>query len=76
MCYGKDFVNYKKHNKKESNEQLSIFRNVYLRNWRNFRAHPILGIKFVGYNSLKYGAGGFGLLVGKSREIKFRRPPA
>lgn len=63
--YGKDFVNYKKENEKESKEQLNIIRPVYLRNWKKFIRHPILGIGFIVYSILKFGAGGMGHIIQK-----------
>lgn len=65
--YGKDFVNYQKENSKESKEQLNIIRPVYLRNWKKFIRHPILGIGFIAYSVLKFGAGGMGYAFKKLR---------
>lgn len=65
--YGKDFVNYKKENEKESKEQLNIIRPVYLRNWKKFIRHPILGFGFIVYSILKFGAGGMGYIHTTSR---------
>lgn len=63
--YGKDFVNYKQENKEESKEQLGFLRGVYVRNWKKFIQHPILGIAFVAYSFFKFGFGGMGYMVGK-----------
>lgn len=61
--YGKDFVNYTKDNKEESSRQLGFFRGVYMKNWKKFIQHPILGIGFIVYNFLKFGFGGAGYLT-------------
>ena len=63
--YGKDFVRYEQENKNESKKQLRFFRGVYLKNWKKFIRHPILGIGFVFYNFFKFGFGGAGYFVGK-----------
>ena len=61
--YGKDFVKYRAVNRAESKDQLRFVRGVYVRNWRHFVRHPILGSGFAGYNVVKYLFGGLGLLV-------------
>jgi glycosyltransferase involved in cell wall biosynthesis len=61
--YGKDFVNYKNENKKEAREQLSFGRSVYIKNWKKFLRHPLLGIAFIIYNIFKYAFGGAGYLM-------------
>lgn len=63
--YGKDFVNYKQENKEESKEQLGFFRGVYVRNWKKFIQHPILGIAFIVYSFFKFGFGGVGYMMGR-----------
>lgn len=63
--YGKDFVHYKQENKEESKEQLGIIRPVYLRNWKKFLTHPILGLSFIVYSIFKFGFGGMGYLLHK-----------
>lgn len=63
--YGKDFVNYASENKKESSVQLGFFRGVYIKNWKKFAIHPVMGIGFVIYNLFKFGFGGVGYLMGK-----------
>ncbi len=63
--YGRDFVNYKKENEEESKEQLSFGRSVYLKNWKKFIKHPILGMEFIIYNFFKFGFGGVGYLIKK-----------
>jgi len=67
--YGKDFVKYKQENISESKKQLGLFRGVYLRNWKQFIYHPILGIRFIMYNILKFGFGGAGYLVSKFKRV-------
>jgi len=66
--YGKDFVNYKSQNKDESKKQLGFFRNVYFKNWKKFIKHPILAVEFIFYNFFKFGAGGFGYLIGNVKK--------
>lgn len=63
--YGRDFVNYKRENGKESKKQLNFTRFVYLKNWKKFIKHPILGIEFIIYNIFKFGFGGLGYLISK-----------
>jgi glycosyltransferase involved in cell wall biosynthesis len=63
--YGKDMVNYQIANKEESKTQLSFIRPVYLKNWKNFALHPIVGFSFIVYNVFKYAFGGTGFLVSK-----------
>ncbi|HCH59061.1 MAG TPA: glycosyl transferase [Candidatus Zambryskibacteria bacterium] len=60
--YGRDFVNYAGENTNESKTQLSLVRPVYLRNWKKFILHPILGLEFILYSMLKFGFGGMGFL--------------
>jgi len=68
--YGKDFKNYVSKNKKESKKQLSFIRSVYLKNWRKFVRHPILGISFIFYNISKYSFAGAGYAIGKMKKRK------
>lgn len=63
--YGKDFNNYKKYNRKESKKQLSFIRPVYLRNWRKFIRHPIMGTVFIFYHLCKFFAGGLGYFLSR-----------
>ncbi len=63
--YGKDFANFHVANKKESKEQLGFFRGPYLKNWKKFLYHPILGGSFIFYNICKFSFGGAGFLVAK-----------
>lgn len=63
--YGRDFVNYKSENEKESKAQLKFFRGVYLRNWKKFFFHPILGCSFIFYSIFKYAFGASGYLFVK-----------
>lgn len=43
--------------------QLNPFRMAYARNWKHFRAHPVLGTSFIIMQVLKYGSGAAGLLA-------------
>lgn len=63
--YGKDFIHYKSKNEEESKKQLTFFRIIYLKNWKNFLFHPVKAIYFMFYNFCKFGFGGAGYLVGK-----------
>jgi glycosyltransferase involved in cell wall biosynthesis len=63
--YGKDMVNYEKANEVESKTQLSFIRPVYIKNWKKFAQHPLMGLAFIAYNICKYAFGGMGFLVGK-----------
>jgi len=67
--YGKDFVRYQQENKSESKKQLGFFRGVYLKNWKKFIYHPVLGFGFIIYNFLKFAFGGAGYLVSKIKKI-------
>lgn len=64
FIYGKDFRHYIQVNKHESRSQLSIFRNVYFKNWLSFVRQPILGLLFIFYTILKFTSGFAGYLYG------------
>lgn len=69
--YGADFVNYKSTaTKEESSTQLGFVRKVYLRNWKNFLRHPLLGSEFICYHTAKYAFGAAGFAVGKVKHRK------
>jgi glycosyltransferase involved in cell wall biosynthesis len=74
--YGKDFVNYKSENEKESKEQLSFGRSVYLKNWKKFLRHPFLGIAFIIYNFFKFGFGSVGYFTMSQCFLYFSKPNA
>lgn len=64
--YGKDFINYSKTASiAEKNTQLGFFRKVYIKNWKKFLRHPLIGIAFLSYHCLKYFFGGLGLMVAR-----------
>jgi glycosyltransferase involved in cell wall biosynthesis len=63
--YGKDFVNYKAENAKESKAQLSFTRSVYVRHRAKFLRRPLMAITFLVYNGMKYFFGGTGFVAGK-----------
>lgn len=67
--YGKDFINYKSENEKESKSQLKFIRKVYLKNWKKFIFHPILGLCFIVYHCFKFAFGGAGYLIGRIKQI-------
>jgi glycosyltransferase involved in cell wall biosynthesis len=60
--YGGEFRRFRNKNSIESQDQLAFFRSAYLRNWKQFLAHPVLGISFVFYHFAKFAAGGLGYL--------------
>jgi len=61
--YGKDFVHYKNENSAESKSQIGFLRSVYGKNYRKFASRPLLAVSFLFYNTMKFGAGGAGLLT-------------
>ena len=61
--YGRDFAIYRAVNPMDSKRQLRFLRPVYLRNWRRFLSHPLLGGEFVAYSALKFAFGGAGLVL-------------
>jgi glycosyltransferase involved in cell wall biosynthesis len=61
--YGKNFVHYRSANRQESKDQLRFVRRAYVRNWRCFVRHPVLGSGLAIYSSLKFLFGGCGLLL-------------
>lgn len=65
--YGKDFVNYKQNNQKESKQQLGFVRSVYIKHWRKFIRHPLLAVGFFVYNVFKYGFGAAGYLSARRK---------
>ncbi len=67
--YGKDFVKYSETNRREVYQQLGFFRLVYLKNWKKFIAHPLLGIEFIVYNVFKYGFGVAGYSLRKIKKL-------
>jgi glycosyltransferase involved in cell wall biosynthesis len=73
--YGRDFVNYRAANQKESKSQLAFFRSAYMRHWRNFLRHPVQAFIFIIYTCLKYAFGGAGYLTAKlvpHQKIEFK----
>lgn len=68
--YGKDFINYSSvASSEEKSTQLGFFRSVYLKNWKKFVKHPIIGVSFIFYYTLKYIFGGAGYLVAKIKKV-------
>ncbi|MEI6228470.1 MAG: glycosyltransferase [Candidatus Saccharibacteria bacterium] len=67
--YGKDFTNYGSvASSEEKSTQLGFFRSVYIKNWKKFIKHPIKGISFIFYHTLKYIFGGAGYIVAKIKK--------
>jgi glycosyltransferase involved in cell wall biosynthesis len=71
--YGKGFAVYRAANPVASKHQLQFVRNVYLRNWRRFFRHPLLGGKFVIYSALKFGFGAAGLAAATLKPLPVGR---
>lgn len=63
FMYGKDFPNYRKHNRQESRKQLAFLRLDYIRHWRSFVRRPLIGALFIGYHTCKFAAGAAGYSV-------------
>jgi glycosyltransferase involved in cell wall biosynthesis len=63
--YGKTAGLFLEKNKSRGYKQVSPFRRVYLRNYKKFLNHPALGLGFVVYQTVRYSAGGLGLLLSK-----------
>jgi glycosyltransferase involved in cell wall biosynthesis len=61
--YGKDFVNFKNENKKESSVQLSFIRPIYLKNWKKFINYPIISLSFIIYSLSKFFFGFVGYAI-------------
>lgn len=70
--YGKDFRNYLARNADRSSTQLAFVRSDFLRHWRRFVRHPVLGLGVVGYHTAKYAAGALGYACGYWESV---RPP-
>jgi glycosyltransferase involved in cell wall biosynthesis len=68
--YGENFVNYYAANPVESRQQLRFVRRVYVKNWRRFARHPILGMAFAAYSALKFLFGGAGFVIGTLKNSK------
>jgi glycosyltransferase involved in cell wall biosynthesis len=63
--YGKNTGLFLRIHKSRGLRQVSPFRKVYLRNYKKFLRHPVLGTGFVVYQIVKYSSAAIGLLVGK-----------
>jgi hypothetical protein len=63
--YGKTAALFLKKNKARGYKQVSPFRKVYLINYKNFLKHPVLGLGFIVYQTVRYGSGALGLLSSK-----------
>jgi len=74
--YGRDFPRYREYNKEESKVQLAFVRREYVSHWREFVRSPGLGLLFIGYHSVKYGAGALGYLVAILWDPILRARPA
>jgi len=63
--YGADFVSFVNRNPHASRKQLRFIRPVYIKNWRRFLRHPLLGAGFAAYNTCKFVFGAAGYLSGR-----------
>jgi glycosyltransferase involved in cell wall biosynthesis len=63
--YGKKSGLFLRIHKSRGFRQVSPFRIVYLRNYKKFLRHPVLGAGFVVYQIVKYSSAALGLLVGR-----------
>jgi len=63
--YGKNTGLFLRIHKSRGFRQVSPFRKVYLRNYKKFLRHPVLGVGFVVYQIVKYSSAAIGLLVGR-----------
>jgi len=64
--YGKNTGLFLKIHKSRGFRQVSPFRKVYLRNYKQFLRHPILSLGFTVYQTVKYSSAAIGLLVSKT----------
>lgn len=67
--YGYDFRNYRRYNQVESRTQLAFLRLAYILHWRDFLAHPIMGLMFLAYHCAKFASGGLGYSFGLWRSL-------
>jgi glycosyltransferase involved in cell wall biosynthesis len=63
--YGKNTGLFLRIHKSRGFRQVSPFRKVYLRNYKKFLRHPVMGAGFVVYQIVKYSSAAIGLLVGR-----------
>jgi glycosyltransferase involved in cell wall biosynthesis len=63
--YGKNTGLFLRIHKSRGFRQVSPFRKVYLRNYKKFLSHPVLGAGFVVYQIVKYSSAAIGLLVSR-----------
>jgi glycosyltransferase involved in cell wall biosynthesis len=64
--YGKNTGLFLRIHKSRGFRQVSPFRKVYLRNYKEFLRHPILSAGFIIYQTVKYSSAVIGLLVGRT----------
>ena len=67
MEYGVDFVNYMGSNREKAIAQLGPLRIAYIKRWRKFMRHPILGVELIIYHSMRFVAGLTGYIIGHMR---------
>jgi glycosyltransferase involved in cell wall biosynthesis len=61
--YGKTANLFLKKNRLRGFKQVSPFRRIYLKNYKQFLKHPLLAAGFIIYQGVRYSSGGLGLLV-------------
>ena len=64
--YGKNTGPFLRIHKSRGFRQVSPFRKVYLRNYKQFLRHPILSVGFIIYQTVKYSSAAIGLIFGKT----------
>jgi glycosyltransferase involved in cell wall biosynthesis len=64
--YGKNTGLFLRIHRSRGFRQVSPFRKVYLRNYKEFLRHPILSAGFIIYQTVKYSSAVIGLLVGRT----------
>ncbi len=69
-AYGKDAVNYHQNNPEEFNGQMKFILLVWLKRWRRFLAHPLLGLSLLLYYFFKFSFAGAGFV---SEKLKSKR---
>ena len=70
--YGEDFVRFVPLNDDRALSQLGPIRLAFVRNWRAFIRHPLLGTDLVFYHLMRFIAGAAGYLVSKFSQSQRR----
>lgn len=67
--YGGEFVAFAAYNRGAAKRQLRFVRPVYLKHWRKFVRHPLVGTGFIAYDVCKYAFGATGYLSRKLQTV-------